>query len=115
MDILDISMDDNEADTSQDELEEEDDDGENTSSSNSKKMKNDIYQTESLIHDTFKAWERPSIPEGTLFYTSTVLEEQPEAFQFFILDSVSTLTAVKHPKIVLDPDVRDLPLHNVMR
>jgi len=139
-------MDDNEADTSQDELEEFEGttdvlsqvtqvvrsglesagaggDPDDNEQPDSKVPEENVEESKFLLHDQnnliilneFQTWERPKIPEGTMFYSTTVLQEQPDSFQFYMLDCVSTVSQVKHSSIKLHEDVQDLPMHNVIR
>lgn len=111
--VLHISSDANEADTSGDEVEEEKGGVLFDSASSSE---NQLENPENEgIQKLFKDWERPSIPEGTLVYSSSGNVPQPDKFKFLLLDSVSTLTSFKHEKINLDEGVQAIPVHNVIR
>lgn len=115
-DVLNISVDDNEADTSHDELDEDPDYRNLFSSPVMKKyIGREQICSSGEFAELFKDWERAPVLNGSLLYSSSCTEAQPDSFQFLVLDSVSSISAVKHPDIELDEKIRELNWHTVMR
>lgn len=114
--VLNISVDDNDADTSQDELDVDPDFAHFfTCPTRKKYICREKISSTGEFAKLFKEWERPTVPDGCLLYSSCYSEAQPERFRFLFLDSVSTISEVKHEKIKLDSCVRDMMWHNVIR
>ncbi len=120
MEVHNISIDDNDEDTSGDDLEEEDYNSLFQSFQSPEvevlsQQQQPIFTTPTEFRTKFSAWERPPIDLNTIFW-SPFSQEQIEPFHFFLLDTVSTVTAgVKYPEIKLDSSIENRPLHNVIR
>ncbi|CAL8068887.1 unnamed protein product [Orchesella dallaii] len=115
MEVLNISLDDNDGDTSSTELDEDPDFPQAFSASQFplKRGINHQFVNTSELSKLFKEWERPPVSEGTLLYSGG--EAQPVPFQFLFLDSVSTISSSYPPSITLNTELVNAPFHTVMR
>ncbi|ODM94277.1 DNA polymerase delta catalytic subunit [Orchesella cincta] len=123
MEVLNISCDDNDEDTSGTELDEDPDFlhafpslsssySSSSAANRTKHITKEVVDPEELAK-LFKEWERPPVPEG-MFYSSTPVEAQPEAFRFLFLDSVSSISAIRHPSIELEEQLVQAPFHTIV-